>query len=92
MSVRWRAERVSSLAYAHDIQVGLNMTDDAPFFSLRCRAYELAESGKYKGWSAVAEVLHREGFLDSVIRKLDGDGLAVMMITRCCEQARDRVS
>lgn len=77
------------LAYAHDIHFwSLNMTDDAPFFLLRRRAYELAETGKYKGWSAIADVLYREGFLDSVIRRLDGDGLAVMMIARCCEQAR----
>jgi len=64
------------------------MNDDDLFFSMRRRAYELAETGRYKRWATVAAVLQAEGFLDSVIRRLDRDGLAVMMITRCCEQAR----
>ena len=72
----------------HDIPRGRDMTDDALFFSLRRRAYELAETGKYKGWNAIADVLRREGFQDSGIRRLDGDTLAVMMIARCCVQAR----
>ena len=64
------------------------MNDDTLFFSLRRRAYELAETGRYKQWSKVAAALQAEGFLDSLIRRLDRDGLAVMMITRCCDQAR----
>jgi hypothetical protein len=64
------------------------MSDDALFFSARSRAFELAETGRYKKWHKIADALHAEGFLESVIRRLDDDALAVMMITRCCEQAR----
>lgn len=66
----------------------IGMTDDALFMTMRQRAYELAETGRYRHWAKVATVLRREGFLDSLIRRLDSDGLAVMMITRCCEQSR----
>ena len=68
------------------------MNDDALFISMRRRAYELAETGRYKHWAKVALVLQAEGFVDSLIRRLDYDGLAVMMITRCCEQARGQTS
>lgn len=64
------------------------MTDDVLFFSARSRAFELAESGRYRKWHKIADVLLAEGFLISVIKRLDCDALAVMMITRCCEQAR----
>jgi len=64
------------------------MNDDAMFFSMRRRAYELAESGRYKHWAKIAAILRAEGFLGSLIARLERDGLAVMMITRCCEQAR----
>ncbi len=59
-----------------------------PFFALRTRAYELADSGRYKQWSQIAYALKAEGFLPSLITRLDRDGLAVMMITRCCALAR----
>ena len=65
-----------------------NMGADDPFFSLRTRAYELAESGRFKHWKKVADALFAEGFVIDLIRRLDRDTLAVMMITRCCEQAR----
>jgi hypothetical protein len=63
------------------------MPDDA-FFALRTRAYELAETGRFKRWDQVADALEAEGFLPALVTRLDGDGLAVMMITRCCVQAR----
>ncbi len=64
------------------------MNDDALFFALRRRAFELAETGRCRHWAKVAAVLRAEGFLDSLIGRLDRDGLAVMMIARCCDQAR----
>jgi hypothetical protein len=64
------------------------MDDDADFFSLRRRAYELAETGRYKHWAKVANALQSEGFAVAQIARLDRDGLATMMITRCCTQAR----
>lgn len=64
------------------------MSDDAVFFSLRSRAYELAESGRFKDWFKVADALQAEGFVSALIQRLDRDPLAVMMITRCCLQAR----
>lgn len=59
-----------------------------PFFALRARAFELADSGRYKQWSQIAYALKAEGFLPSLITRLDRDGLAVMMITRSCTLAR----
>lgn len=57
--------------------------------SLRCaRAYELADTGRFKQWRQVANALQAEGFLTSLITRLDHDVLAVMMITRCCTIAR----
>lgn len=70
----------------------VSMNDDALFMAMRQRAYELAETGRYRHWDKVATVLHAEGFVDSLIRRLECDGLAVMMITRCCDQARERSS
>lgn len=89
MSVRRRTDCASVLPYAiYHLRCWHFMTDDALFFSLRSRAYELAETGRYKHWPKVADALQAEGFVEAVIRRLDGDALAVMMITRCCEQAR----
>lgn len=64
---------------------------DNPFFSLRDRAYELAESGRYKRWEHVAYALKEEGFLSALIMRLSADKLAVMMITRSCGLARAAV-
>jgi hypothetical protein len=63
------------------------MTEE-PFFALRSRAYELADTGLYKEWNQVAYALRDEGFLPSLITRLDHDGLAVLLITRCCRIAR----
>lgn len=58
------------------------------FFALRTRAYELADSGRFKQWSQIAYALQAEGFLPSIITRLNEDRLAVMMITRSCTLAR----
>jgi hypothetical protein len=65
-----------------------HMTPEDPFNALRQRAYELADTGKFKRWDQIAYKLRDEGFLSNLITRLDGDKLAVMMITRCCDQAR----
>lgn len=64
------------------------MISNEAFFALRTRAYELADSGRYKQWSQIAYALQAEGFLPSLITRLNRDELAVMMITRCCSLAR----
>jgi hypothetical protein len=61
-----------------------------PFFALRDRAYDLADTGRYKDWNQIAFALEAEGFLRALIGRLDRDGSAAMMITRCCSQARAR--
>jgi hypothetical protein len=61
---------------------------DEPFFALRGRAYDLADTGRYKQWSQIAQSLQAEGFSPTLITRLDQDGLAVMMITRSCALAR----
>jgi hypothetical protein len=58
------------------------------FMTLRTRAYELADTGRFKQWSQIAYALQAEGFLPSLITRLNMDGLATMMITRCCTLAR----
>lgn len=63
------------------------MSDD-PFIALRNRAYDLADSGRFKSWDEIAHALRAEGFPPALITRLDQDGLAVMMITRCCGIAR----
>jgi hypothetical protein len=54
------------------------------FFALRSRAYELADTGRYKEWTQVADALLAEGFPVSIIKRLDEDGLAVLLVTRAC--------
>jgi hypothetical protein len=61
-----------------------------PFFSLRNRAYELADTGRFKRWDQVAHALQAEGSGDSLFTRLDEDKLAVTMIGRCCAKARFR--
>jgi hypothetical protein len=58
------------------------------FFALRARAYELADTKRYKRWDQIAYALQAEGFLPSIITRLNQDTLAVMMITRSCTLAR----
>ncbi len=65
------------------------MADD-PFFALRSRAYALADTGRFKRWDQIACALRAEGFVKSQIARLQYDKLAVMMIRRCCDQARAR--
>jgi hypothetical protein len=65
----------------------LGATQRDCFFTLRSRAYELADTGRYKAWSQVAYALLAEGFVPSVITRLDRDGLAVMMVTQTCRRA-----
>jgi hypothetical protein len=62
--------------------------DQDRFFALRNRAYRLAGSGCYKHWHQVAYALLAEGFESALIKRLDGDAFAVMMLSRCCAQAR----
>lgn len=54
------------------------------FFAVRDRAYELADTGRYKDWSFVAYALLAESFPPLMIKRLNSDSLAVMMITRVC--------
>jgi hypothetical protein len=61
---------------------------DESFFALRARAYELADTGRFKRWDQIAYALQAEGFLPSLIARLNQDELAVIMITHCCTIAR----
>ena len=63
------------------------MNED-PFFTLRDRAFGLANSARYKRWNQVAYALLAEGFPRDLITRLHLDRGAVLMITRTCEQAR----
>ncbi|MEZ5996107.1 MAG: hypothetical protein R3C25_10150 [Hyphomonadaceae bacterium] len=62
--------------------------DQDRFFALRNRAYQLADSGRYKHWHQVADALLAEGFAVALIKRLDDDAFAVMMLSRSCAQSR----
>ncbi|WP_395646628.1 hypothetical protein [Terricaulis sp.] len=64
---------------------------DERFIAVRDRAYDLAETGHFKQWAHVAKALRNEGYRADLIDQLDRDKLAVMMITRCCVQAIERL-
>jgi hypothetical protein len=57
------------------------------FFALRNRAYALADTGRHKHWPKLAYALLAEGFEASLIKRLNADTLAVMLITRSCRLA-----
>lgn len=61
-----------------------------PFFELRNRAFDLAETGRFGRWEQVASALKAEGFMAALIARLHDDRQAVMMISRCCAQAQAR--
>jgi len=61
-----------------------------PFFALRDRAFDLAETGRFGRWDQVASALKAEGFVAALIARLHDDRQAVMMISRCCAQAQSR--
>ena len=61
---------------------------EGDFFVMRDRAHTLAATGRYKEWAKVASKLRSEGFAATLVQRLDSDKLAVMMLTRCCIQAR----
>lgn len=61
---------------------------DEQCFGVRGRAYEFADSGRYRRWDQVADALQHEGFLPATITRLDEDRQAVLMITHCCARAR----
>lgn len=69
-------------------QTDAALPPDDEFFALRSRAYELADTGRYKNWSHVAYTLLMERFPPLMIKRLDCDGLAVMMISRICRTRR----
>jgi hypothetical protein len=78
---------MGTLAFRVEFRGEVRVADEA-FFALRARAYELADTARYKTWEQVAYALRAEGFLPSLIMRLNDDALAVMMITRSCMLAR----
>ena len=58
------------------------------FLVMRNRAYDLADTGRYKNWSHVAYVLLVERFAPALIKRLNQDGLAILMISRICKTQR----
>lgn len=79
-------DHVLNVSFMLTLPERLKMADR--FFAMRDRAYDLADAGAHKGWTQIASALQAEGFPDDMITRLDDDRLAVMMITRCCAQAR----
>lgn len=61
---------------------------DDDFSTMRNRAYDLADTGRYKDWSHVGYVLLAERFSPALIKRLDADRLAVLMISRICKSRR----
>lgn len=59
-----------------------------PFFAARNRAYDLADGGRYKDWPDIQRTLRMEGFDQNILDRLGDDREVVLMLRRCCTQAR----
>lgn len=63
------------------------VTDD-PLPGLRNRAYELADTGRYADWDAIAAALAVEGVHDVLVRRLKHDGFFQVMLKNRIAAAR----
>lgn len=55
---------------------------------LRNRAYELADTGRYVDWDAIAAALVAEGVHDVLVRRLKHDAFFQMMLNNRIAAAR----
>ena len=61
---------------------------DDPLASLRARAYELADTGRYDDWASLSADLVDEGSPDVIVRRLTHDGLFQIMLKNRLISAR----
>jgi hypothetical protein len=62
--------------------------NDDPTPSVRNRAYELADTGRYADWGAVAEELVKEGVPEVLVRRVARDTLFQVMLKNRIASAR----
>ncbi|HWA01571.1 MAG TPA: hypothetical protein VG841_14785 [Caulobacterales bacterium] len=60
----------------------------APFSQLRQRAYELADTGQFESWLAVAAHMEAEGY-DKASSRLRADPILLRLLDARCKQARE---
>jgi hypothetical protein len=65
------------------------MADDLTV-KLRLRAYELADTGRFCDWDAVAKELEREEIPDVLVRRIGNDALFKIMIGNRIKAASER--
>jgi hypothetical protein len=53
---------------------------DDPLAALRARAYELADTGRYRDWASLSAHLVEEGAPDVIVRRLTHDALFQIML------------
>ena len=61
-----------------------------PIIQVRDRAYELADSGDYRVWPDISEVLKSEGHDPVCIRRLNADHFFQIMLRNRLRAARDK--
>lgn len=67
------------------------MTDEPNFETLRKRAYELADTGRYSQVEEIGDAMQAEGVERATIR-LGADPVLRRMLSARCQQAKDRLS
>jgi hypothetical protein len=55
--------------------------------TLRSRAYEMADTGKYRTWQEVARGLQERGY-PTALRRIGGDDMLRLDLNRRCARAR----
>ena len=72
-------------------RVGVTAVMSAPpaFEALRKRAYDLADTGRFADWEAVAHELEAEGFANAH-KRVGADVLLRRLLTQRCTQAIER--
>jgi hypothetical protein len=58
--------------------------------ALRTRAYQLADTGRYRDWEGLAVALQHEGAPSDLLARLGDDGLFAIMIGSRLKAARER--
>jgi hypothetical protein len=67
------------------------LSDNELHLKMRKRAYELADTGRYRDWPDIAVALNQEeDFHHTLVRALGNDALFVSMLNTRCRQARER--
>ncbi len=65
------------------------MPDRPSFADLRKRAFDLADTSRFRNWMEISDELEIEGFTSAAVR-LKSDPVLLRMLDARCEQAKNR--